>query len=245
METLGGDRAVFQSFGGSIVGLQQFFSQRVPLMSSNSEVSAPAPIITNVQHLPANPAVTDEVWMTAAVDGNSYAVAQVELLSAPPRSVARLHHVDLERALAMVEVNRGMPIQVRVDLEQIEDPETLEAGRDVLLTHNQTAIVGALDAGRTLGGALRVISFERWLDDGPLGPLSGRRCVATERGEEILAWAPQGIADELRALVSRLEDDLRERTSADENPKLARDLEAEWKTASEGGRTAQPFAAWL
>jgi len=129
------------------------------------------------------------------------AVAQVELLSAPPRSVARLHHVDLERALAMVEVNRGMPIQVRVDLEQIEDPETLEAGRDVLLTHNQTAIVGALDAGRTLGGALRVISFERWLDDGPLGPLSGRRCVATERGEEILAWAPQGIADELRALV--------------------------------------------
>ncbi len=70
-------------FGGSIVGLQQFFSQRVPLMSSNSEVSAPAPIITNVQHLPANPAVTDEVWMTAAVDGNSYAVAQVELFYKP------------------------------------------------------------------------------------------------------------------------------------------------------------------
>ena len=65
--------------GGSVVGLQEFVTQRKNLMNANSEVSAPAPIITNVMHDPANPYATDEVWVTAAVDGNGYSVAKVEL----------------------------------------------------------------------------------------------------------------------------------------------------------------------
>ncbi|MCB9913577.1 MAG: CotH kinase family protein [Planctomycetes bacterium] len=70
-------------FGGTVPGLQEFVVGRRALMDADPEVSAPAPLVSNVAHSPANPAVTDSVWITATVQPNVSAVAAVELYYRP------------------------------------------------------------------------------------------------------------------------------------------------------------------
>ncbi len=69
--------------GGTIPGLLPFVTQRLAIMNSDPEVSAPAPSIANVHHTPAAPNPGDAVWVRATVTANVHAVAAVELFYLP------------------------------------------------------------------------------------------------------------------------------------------------------------------
>jgi hypothetical protein len=73
--------------GGTVPGLLPFVTQRVALMNTDPEVSAPAPAVANVHHTPDAPNPGDAVWVRATVTPNVHAISKVELsyLPAPGR----------------------------------------------------------------------------------------------------------------------------------------------------------------
>ncbi len=70
--------------GGSVIGLQQFVTQRAALLNGTAEVAANGPTITNVQPSDDFPDANDTVWITAnvtpAVGGS---ISSVELFYLP------------------------------------------------------------------------------------------------------------------------------------------------------------------
>lgn len=74
--------------GGSLVGLQQFVTQRATFLGNNAELSASGPTITSVQASSSTPAPAQAVMITAAVAPAGSAVSTVELFYRPdPSSV--------------------------------------------------------------------------------------------------------------------------------------------------------------
>lgn len=69
--------------GGNVIGLQAYVNQRAAQLSTNAEVSAPAPAISNVSHTPTAPAPTDSVWVRATVTPNVNPISKVELFYRP------------------------------------------------------------------------------------------------------------------------------------------------------------------
>lgn len=74
--------------GGSLVGLQQFVTQRATFLGNNAELSASGPTITSVQASSSTPVPAQAVTITAAVAPAGNAVSAVELFYRPdPTSV--------------------------------------------------------------------------------------------------------------------------------------------------------------
>ncbi len=65
--------------GGSIIGLQQFVTQRASFLAGNAELSASGPSISNVQVSDPTPSPSQPVWVSAAVAPSGSAIASVHL----------------------------------------------------------------------------------------------------------------------------------------------------------------------
>lgn len=82
--------------GGTVIGLQQFVTQRAASLNANAELAAQGPVISAVNASAEFPAPDEDVWITAAVapaPGGS--VAEVELFYLPaPGSYSRVFMLD-------------------------------------------------------------------------------------------------------------------------------------------------------
>lgn len=81
--------------GGTLIGLQQFVTQRRALVTGNAEVVAAGPLITNVHASSVTPAPGASVWITANVQSGGSGVGAVELFYRPaPGSFLRATMLD-------------------------------------------------------------------------------------------------------------------------------------------------------
>jgi hypothetical protein len=69
--------------GGTLVGLQQFVTQRATFLDTNAELVATGPTIASVQASNSSPNPSDPVWITASVAAAGSAISKVELFYRP------------------------------------------------------------------------------------------------------------------------------------------------------------------
>ena len=77
--------------GGPVIGLEQFFNERVDILDNNAEMLAAGPAIASVDIDDDSPDPADDVWITATVAPNGNPIAQVKLYYRPIASQTYQH----------------------------------------------------------------------------------------------------------------------------------------------------------
>lgn len=77
--------------GGTVVGLEQFVSERASFLGSNAELVATGPEILSAQASSAAPDPSDPVWITAGVVASASGIARVDLYYRPDATSVYQH----------------------------------------------------------------------------------------------------------------------------------------------------------
>lgn len=140
---------------------------------------------------------------------NEELLAQIDVLTSPPRPMARLFRVD--RALGHAYVSLSPTTQLQVGFAEGLDPAQLEPGKDVVLNSERSCVLQAVKGPDRPTGTVRVLRFKSWLTKRPAERAAGHDvepgpdlllpAVAMDGDREVVVHLSRSLEVKLEAVL--------------------------------------------